>query len=175
MGNDEVQVLVALAVLLGIAAGDGALVQGVPDALALEHGQTADAGIIVQFVGHDGIGDVAGATQALGNLIGDDTTQVACVLVFAGIGGLNHVLINGINTTGQGLGQAAAGDNGIKFYRDSSILQLVQNHFTAEVKLVSNLGKWGQLLGCMADNFNQAGLAVLNDSHLSGGRSGIDN
>ena len=37
VGNDEVQVLVALAVLLGEATGDGALVQSVPDALALKH------------------------------------------------------------------------------------------------------------------------------------------
>ena len=96
------------------------------------------------------------------------------MLVFAGIGGLNHVLINGINTTGQGLGQAAASDNGIKFNGDASILQLVQNHFTAEVKLVSNLGKRSKLLGCVADNFNQAGFAVFDNGHLGGCGTGID-
>ena len=80
VGDNQVHVLVALALLLGKAACDGTLVQRVPDADAREAGITADAGDVVQLVGHCRVGDIAGAL-AIGNLTCNDATQVGSVLM----------------------------------------------------------------------------------------------
>ena len=91
------------------------------------------------------------------------------MLVFAGIGGLNHILVNGIHTAGKRLGQTAAGNDGIKLDGNTGFLKFVENHFAAEVELVGDFGKRGQFLGSMTDNFDQAGLAVFDNGHLGRG------
>ena len=58
--DDEVQILVALAVLLGKAAGDGLLVQRVEDGATRQLRHTGNAGLIGQLVNNDGVNDVAG-------------------------------------------------------------------------------------------------------------------
>ena len=74
MGNDQVQVFVTLAYLLGMAACDGFLVQGVEDRNAGAFRNTAQAGDVVQLIDHDRVGDVSLHAGSLGDLLGDLTT-----------------------------------------------------------------------------------------------------
>ena len=74
MADHQVQVLVVLAVVAGVHTGDGLLVQGVEDGLALKIGVTGDAGDFVELVHYHRVGDV-GVLQAddVGQTLGDET------------------------------------------------------------------------------------------------------
>ena len=78
--DDEVQILVALAVLLGKAAGNGLLVQRGGRWAAGQLRHTGNARLIGQFINDDGVNDVAGHAQGITDLAGEDTAQVGGVL-----------------------------------------------------------------------------------------------
>ena len=60
VADDEVQGLIGLADLLGVALGHGLLVQGVENAAAGDEGVAGVAGQRRQFIHHGGIHDVGG-------------------------------------------------------------------------------------------------------------------
>ena len=162
--------------LAGKAACDGALVQSVPNADALELGQSADAGIVVQFVDHGGVGDETAATRyGGGNLAGDDAAQVGSMVVQRLADVVLHHVVDFIHATLHGLGERAAGNDGIKLDGDVHCLEFFEDVLLAEVKLVGNVGELLEFLGRVVDVFYHHSLLVVEDGGLGAGRSWIDN
>ena len=118
VAHDEVEVFVPTPYAAGIAAGDGALVEGMPDADAVHEGRAAHAGFVFQFVHHAGVGDIGGATCFFGNHIGDDAAEVASVLARGGVSFVAHLFVHEIHAARYGLEQSAAPYDGIKLQGD---------------------------------------------------------
>ena len=86
MVYDEVQILIFLTDATGIATGDGALVEGMPDADAGHQRRTTDASQRRQLVNNTGVGDKGSAfgqfaicylflaIDFFGNLVGKQAT-----------------------------------------------------------------------------------------------------
>ena len=80
VADDEVQLLIFLALLLGKALGHGLLVQGVENADTLEQGMTGIARHISHLIDDHGVHDVGGDAQLVADLAGDQAAQVGGVL-----------------------------------------------------------------------------------------------
>lgn len=174
--DDEVQILVALAVLLGKAAGDGLLVQRVEDGAARQLRHTGNAGLIGQLVNNDGVNDVAGHAQGIADLTGQNTAQVGGMLALhTGLQVSQQGIADGVGAAGDGLEQAAAAHDDVQGLGVAVfLLQEVQNDLLAEVLLVDDAGVLGDLLGRVAQRFfKQQGL-VLEHADLGGGGAGVD-
>ena len=174
--DDKVQILVALAVLLGKAAGHGLLVQGVEDGAAGQFRHAGDAGLVGQLVDNDGVNDVAGDAQAVADLAGQDAAQVGSVLALdAGLQVSQQSVADGVGAAGDGLEQAAAADDDVQALGGAVLLfQKVQDDGLAEILLVDDTGVLGDLLRGMAQGFlKQQGL-VLKNTNLGRGRTRVD-
>lgn len=77
VADDEIQGLIGLADLLGVALGHGLLVQGVENAAAGDEGVAGVAGQRRQLIHHGGIHDVGGDVQRRADLTGQQAAQVA--------------------------------------------------------------------------------------------------
>ena len=177
MADDEVQVFVVLANLLGEAAGDGSLVQGVPDADAVHQWRPADAGVVVQLVDDAGVGDErAAARYRLGYLVGYQTAQVAGMIVHgdARMGVVEHLLVDFVHTTGNGLHQSATTYHGVELQGHAHALQLVEHQLLAVVELLNHIVEARQLLVRMADASQHQWLLVFIDGHLGRCGAGVD-
>ena len=120
VADDEVEVFVALAVFAGKAAGDGLLVEGVPDADARHKGRTADARHLVELVNHARVGNQGKATwDALCQFVGNDTAEVAGVFADGVVGVFAHLLVDTIDAARHGTGQTAAAHDDVKLHRDA--------------------------------------------------------
>ena len=174
--DDEVQVLVAGAVLLGIAAGHGLLVQGVEDGAAGQLGHTGQAGLVGQLIHHHRVHDVAGHAQLVPDLPGQDAAQVGGVLALHALYQVGQQgVADGIGAAGDGLEQAAAADDHVQALGVAVFLfQEVQNDLLAEVLLVDDACIFGDLLGGMAQGLLKQQRFILEHAHLRGGRAGID-
>ena len=149
VADDEVQVFILLAYLLGKATGDGTLVQGMPDADASHERRTADTGIVVQLVDNARISNKRAATgNGAGNIVGNETTQIAGVIVHgdARMSVVEHLLIDFIDATGNGLHQTATSDDGIELQRHAYALQLVKHKLAAVGKLLDDVVELRQIL-----------------------------
>ena len=174
--DDEVQILVALAVLLGKAAGDGLLVQRVEDGAARQLRHSGNAGLIGQLVNNNGVNDVAGHAQGIADLAGQNTAQVGGMLALhTGLQVSQQGITDGVGAAGDGLEQAAAAHDDVQGLGVAVfLLQEVQNDLLAEVLLVDDAGVLGNLLGGVAQRFfKQQGL-VLEHADLGGGGAGVD-
>ena len=119
MTDNQIQVLIALAYLVSKTSGNGALVQGVPDTDTIHQGRTADTRIIVEFIHHTWVGNKRATTRnGLCNIIGYQTSKVTRVVMHRNtiIGIIEHLLVNLIYTTGDGLHQTAATNNSFELH-----------------------------------------------------------
>ena len=176
MDDDEVQILVALAVLLGKAAGNGLLVQRVEDRAAGQLRHTGNARLIGQFINDDGVNDVAGHAQGITDLAGEDTAQVGGVLALdTGLQVSQQGIADGIGAAGDGFEQTAAAHDDVEGLGIAVLFfQKVQNDLLSEVLLVDDAGILGDFLGGVAQRFfKQQGL-ILEHTDLGGGGAGID-
>ena len=174
--DDKVQILVALAVLLGKAAGHGLLVQGVEDGAAGQLRHAGNAGLGGQFVNHHGVHDVAGHTQGIADLPGQDAAQVGGVLALdAGLQVSQQGVADGVGAAGNGLEQTAAADDDVQALGVAVFLfQEVQDDLLAEVFLVNDAGVFGNLLGGMTQRFLEQQGLVLEHANLGGGGAGVN-
>ena len=174
--DDQVQILVAGAVLLGVAAGHRLLVQGMEDGAAGQFGHTGQPGLVGQLIHHDGVDDVAGLAQRVPDLPGQDAAQVGGVLALHPLLKVGQQSVaDSVGAAVDGLEQAAPPDDDVEGVGVAVLLlQKVQDDPLAEVLLGDDAGIFGDLLSGMAEGLlKQEGL-VLKDAHLGGSRAGID-
>ena len=138
---DEVDVFVASACLLGKTAGNGALVECVPNADARHEGRATDASLGQKFVDHAGVGNVSLAGHGLHGrqFVGNDAAQVAGVLAHGVVGVVAHAAVHAVDAAGNGLGQSAAPYDGVELEGDALGLKPVDDGLPAQVVLVHNL------------------------------------
>ena len=174
--DNEVEILVTLAVLLGIAAGHGLLVQRMEDRAAGQLRHAGNAGFVGQLIHNNGVDDVAGDAQAVADLAGQDAAQVGSVLALdTGLQVSQQSVADGVGAAGDGLEQAAAADDDVQALGGAVLLfQKVQDDGLAEILLVDDTGVLGDLLRGMAQGFlKQQGL-VLKNTNLGRGRTRVD-
>ena len=113
VADDEVQLLILLALLLGEALGHGLLVQGVENADTLEQGMTGIARHIGHLIDDHGVHDVGGDAQLVADLAGDQAAQVGGVLTLNADGAVrDHVVVDGVGAAADGTQQTAAAADG---------------------------------------------------------------
>ena len=153
--DDEVQLVVALAVLLGKAAGNGLLVQRMENRAAGQLRHTGNARLIGQFIDNHRVHDVAGHAQRITDLAGKDAAQIGGMLPLnTGLQVSEQRIADGIGAARNGLEQAAAADNDIQRLGVAVLLlQEVENDLLAEIFLINDAGILGDLLGGVAQRF----------------------
>ena len=177
MADDEIQLLVLLAHLLGIALGHGLLVQGVELADSLDQGMAGIAGNGLHLVHHGGIGNEGGDAQLVADLPGDETAQVAGMLTLdacyaigqQGIGG-------GVGAATNGLYKAAPGADGRELLHVEVVLgQGLLHQLLTPAFLVGNGGKFCDLLGGMTQGLVKEQGVIFKHADLGRGGAGVDN
>ena len=177
VADDEVQVLILLAHLLGVALGHGLLVQGVELADPLDQGMAGIAGNGLQLVHHGGVGNEGGDAQLVADLPGDEAAQIAGVLTLdacyavgqQGIGG-------GVGAATNGLYQAAPGaDGGELLHVEVVFGQGLLHQLLTPPLLVGNGGELCDLLGGMTQGFVKEQGVVFKHADLGRGGAGVDN
>ena len=99
MDGDDVHVLILAAEVFGQLTGDDLLVQGMEDGNAREERVTRVACHFVHLVDHDGVGDVGLHADFLGDVVGNQATEVGSVLAAIAIGKvLDHKVVHLIDT-----------------------------------------------------------------------------
>ena len=164
VADDEVHLLIFLANLTGKAACNSLLVKWMPNAHALDLGDTADASIVIQLVNNNGVGDETAATgNLLSNLVGNEAAQVAGVLASSIASVLKHFLVNLIYATRNGFAKTSTANDGLKVEVYIGDLDLVHYKVVTEIKLVKNRLIWSQLLGFVTNRAKQQwGLTLVN-------------
>ena len=177
VADDEVQLLIFLALLLGKALGNGLLVQGVENADTLEQGMTGIARHISHLIDDHGVNDVGGDAQLVADLAGDQTAQVGGVLSLHADGAvLDHVVVDGVCTAADGTQQtAAAGDGGEGAGVEALLAQRLHHQITAPVLLGGDGVELGDILRAVAQGLVEKQLLILIDTDLGRGGAGIDN
>ena len=173
--DDQILLLILHTVLATVPLGYLALVQGVPDGLVGQFGQTGDARHVVEFV-HDS--RIDGEGSAALDLTGDaqryQRTQVtgmvqprvACVL--------NHLVVQFVHTAFDGLHQTATTHYHVEVHRVALTLNLLHDLLPAIVKLVHDERIATQLLKRMVQCGVHQQLLVLEDSHFRRDHSRIN-
>ena len=177
MADDQVQILVVLAVLLGEALGHGLLVQGVENADALEQGMAGIAGHVGQLVHHHGVDDVGGDAQRIADLAGDDAAQIGGMLALHADGAVVHqIVVDSVGAAADGTQQTAAAGNGRQGVDIEILLpQRLQHQLATPVLLGGDGVELGDILGAVTQGLVKQQSLVLIDTDLGGSGTGIDN
>ncbi len=175
VGDYQVQGLVGGAMLAGIAACYGALVQGMPGGDARQQRRTGNACGGVQLVHHAGIGRQGTASrQTRGKVGGDAASQVARMVAHGVLYFAEHDVVDGIDAALHGLQQTAAGHNGVKSEGNAVAGELVEDEVAAEFKLVRHQFKRLEVGYRVADVAREHGCHVVEDSYFGRGGTRID-
>ena len=176
VADDEVQLLILLALLLGEALGHGLLVQSVENADALEQGVAGIAGHVCHFIDDHRVDDVGGDAQLVADLAGDQAAQIGGVLSLHADGAvLDHVVVDSVCTAANGAQQtAAAGDGGEGAGVEALLAQRLHYQVAAPVLLGGDSVELGDLLRTVAQGLVEEKLLILIHTDLGGGGAGID-
>ena len=167
MAYYKVHVLVSALVVVGEAAGHGALVKGMPDAYSWQQGRAGDAGVVVELVDAAGVGHKSRAAACLcGNVVGQDTPEVAGMLVRGREGFLNHLWRHGIYAGLNRAGQAAAAYHRVELHEQPGFFQFIENQLFSHGKLVDNLCVFAHFLGRVRYRLNKYGGLVAVNGYL---------
>ena len=175
MADNQVEFFVARIMLGGIAAGNGTLIQRMPDGDTGHKGGTCDAGYLVQLVHNAGVGNEGTAAgKQRGKLGSYEASQVAGVGAHGMKNIVQHGIIHLVYAARYGFQQSAAPHYGVKLKRDIIGFQLFQHQILAEFKLVDDMGERGQFVYRMTDVAHQAGYVVFVYGNLCRSGTGVD-
>ena len=168
MHTDEVEFLVFLADSLSMLTGNHLLVQGVENRDTREQRVTRVTCHVFHLVHHDRVGDVSFHAVFLGDIVGDETAEVAGVLTIrCGFEVAEHRLVHLINTRCQWVEQTATADDGADTVDvNAFVFQLIENHIFTIRKLVCNLIEFSQIFDRMLDVFLEHLFFVIEDSNF---------
>ena len=176
VADDQVQLVIARAVLLGIALGDGLLVQRVELAAALDQGMAGVFRDGRHLVHHGRVDDVGGDIQLVGNLAGEDAAEVRRMLSLHALDEVDH---DGrrhlIGAAGDRLHQAAAAADGAQLLHVEVVLcQRLEHQLLAEVLLIGDCRELGNLLRAVAQGLVEEQLLILKHADFRGGGAGVN-
>ena len=155
--------------------GDGPLIERMPYRILGQEGRATDAGFVTQFVDDPRIGNEAAASwDALCDVIGNETAQVAGMLMHYLTNIIKHLLVDFIHAARQRLGQTAPTDDSIKVERNVTGLQLFDNNILAIRKLIGRFTEGGELFGCMDNVFYELFFLVLINGDFRRGGTRIN-
>ena len=167
MADNQVEILIPLPLLTGIALGYGPLVERMPNADIGQHRQTAHPSFITEFIHHARVGHKATASLDFRRyLVGYDATQIAGMHMLGVEFVIDHLLAYFVDATLHGPGQSAPADDGVKIQWLSVLLQFVHHKLTSEVQLSGNRAQGMKLLGSMLDVAYQQRSFILIYSYL---------
>ncbi len=174
VGHDEVEVFVAASLVGRKAAGDGALVEGVPGGDTGQQRRAAHAGHIVELVDHAGVGRKGAAAGDAGGQVGGHAAAQVAGMVAQGVLHLGeHHVVDLIDAALDGLEQTAAAHDGIKLQRDFVAAEHVEHQVAAKLKLVAHLGVAAQLLDRVGYTLGEQRIEIVVYGYLGRGRAGI--
>ena len=128
-----------------IAAGNGSLIQRMPDGDARHQGRTCDASYLIQFIHYTGISNESPATGKQCSQFGSNETPQVTGMTAHGMGNVvQHGIIHFIYSTRNGFQQSSTPYDGIKFKRNTILLQGFYHQILAELKLVDDTRKMGK-------------------------------
>ena len=176
VADDDVDLVIAAADGLGIAAGHGLLVQAVELALTDELGVAGVAGDGDQLVDDGGVDGVGGDAPHLGQLVAHERAEVAGVLAAGTLKAvLDHGVVDGIGAAGDGTqNAAAAGDCVEGLAVEAALLEAVQNDIGAELRLIGDVVIGRELINRVAQGLLEQLVLILEDSDLRGRGAGVD-
>lgn len=160
--------------VLGIAAGNGLLVERMPDAVARQQRRTRNLGLGSQLIDHTRVGHETRATDLLGNLVSDDAALVAGVLVEGLALVLDHLIIDTEDTRFDGLGKSATTDDGVELHGKTMLLHLCDDQILAHLILVGDTLILLQLLAGVVDGCFKDQVLVVGNGNLRRSRTRID-
>ena len=177
VADDQVQILILFAHFLGVALGNGLLIQGVELAHAEDRGITGIARHIAHLIHNGGIGNERGDAQLVTDLLGDQAAQIAGVLTLYACDAVGQQGVGGgIGTAADGLDQTAASGNSIQLLGVEMVLgQRFQYQLLAPFLLSGNGVELGDFFGGVTQGLVKEQLLVLKHADLGGSGAGIDN
>ena len=175
VGDDEVEVFVAHSLNLGMAAGCGALIEGMPHTGTPHFRTTAEVRLGQHLVDDLGIGHQSQASRQLpGEGRGDVATDVAHVLALPVARVAQHGVVHRIDSGGNGVGETAAGNDGIEIEGNAFGGQRFQQALTARGQLRETVGELRELVGRVVNGFDEHRALIVVDGHFRAGGTGID-
>jgi hypothetical protein len=133
-----------------------------------------ETGHRLQLVHHFGVGNEGGAVAEVGNVLGNECTEVAGMLVWTMEQVVLHLLVDGIYTSGCGAKQASAGYDGIEPEFNACLLQEVDDEFATVFILFVHVVERGQVVGWMVCSGHPSTDGVFIHGKLGGGGAGVD-
>lgn len=172
--DDEVRILITEPRFFAVQTRRGFLVEGMEDRAAGTFRQTADAGHVLHFVHHDGIGDVGLDTRHACDFVGDQTAEVRSVLHLSVDEVVAHGVVHFVNACGDGLDQSAAADDGRQLADVESLFgERFEDDLAAPRQLVGDVGVGCDLLGRMTQREVEQRTFVFEKCYLRGGGTRI--
>ncbi len=141
MHTDEVEVFVFLADSLSMLTGNHLLVQGVENRDTREQRVTRVTCHVFHLVHHDRVGDECLHAVFLGDVVGDETAEVAGVLaVCCSLEVTHHWFVHLVDTRCQWVEKTAAAYHSAETVDvNAFVFQLIENHFFTIRELISDL------------------------------------
>ena len=176
VAHQQVQILVLLAHFLGVALGNGLLVQSVEGGAAGDNGMTGIACHGRELIHHRRIHDKGGDAQLIADLAGNEAAQIAGVLTADAGSSVSHQLIGGgVRAAAQGSNQTTASGNG----RQGSgikivLLQSLHHQILAPALLIGNRGELGNLFSAVTQRLGEQLHFILKHTDLGGGGAGVN-
>ena len=175
VADNQIQLFVARMMLGGIATGNGALVQCMPDSDAGHKGRAGDAGYLVQLIHNTGVGNECTAARKQRGQFGSyEASQIAGMGAHGMKNIIQHGVIHLIYAARYGLQQSAAPHYGVKLKRYIIGFQFFQYQILAEFKLVDDMRKGRQFVYRVTDASYQAGYFVLVYGNFCRSGTGVD-
>ncbi len=155
-------------------AGGRFLVQGVENADARDLGPAGDAGQVGHLVDGHRVDDVGLDPDVAGDVAGQERPQIGCVLGLRLLQVFGHLLADAVGSRGHRAQQPAAADDGGQLPDiEGVLLQKAEDDLVAEMMLVDDARKGGQLIGLMGDVLTEDLLVTVENGDLGRGGTGV--
>lgn len=177
MRNDEVQLLIVLAVLTRIAQGHSAAVEHVAEAAALDVDKAGDLGDVRQLARRHGVVDIGGDAERRSDLAGQQAAKVRGVRLAEVVvhKGMAQVFVHKVAARLQAEDKAAAANNGCKLLRmHAAAVEEIADDGQTHRHLIADAMILLQCSGIMLQILLQKLLRPVVERQLRAGGAGID-
>ena len=158
-----------------MTASRGALIECMPHTVARHVGTTTDARFGTHFIHNYRIGNEGFAMFYLtGECSRDVATQIADVLSDGCACVVEHLRVDAIDASRNGVRETATSHNGIEIKRNLFFFERLHNFVLTQWELVKTRGILLQFVRRVANITEQHRTFVFVDCHFGGGRTGVD-
>ena len=175
MSHDEIKVFIMATNGKCVTTSRGTLIKGMPHTVATHIGTATDAGFWAHLIDNHRIGNEGFAMVYLtGECSRDVTTQIADVLSDGCARVVEHLRVDAIDASRNGVCETATSHNGIESKRNLFFFERLHNFVLTQWELVETSGICPQLFGSVANVAEQHRTFIFVDRHFGGGRTGVD-